>query len=375
MSLISPHTISSHKLNHLLQIQRKAEFLPPLFVGEIIEAEVVKNIGDRNMLIMLKNAWILADSGLSLEEGKKITVRVAQLHPRVILRIARNEKSGNSRIMDCLRFYRSNPNALFEFFMSSQEKLDEIASYLGKENVENIQRMIKSLIISKGNIENNLFFKDYIFNFGYLTENKLRNAVDRRFCKTANVKDVSQNLKGLLVKLFDKLQLLTESRNPPAAEKLAEFVNLFLKAIESHQVINYLFQEHDGKYMFQIPMLFPEDMGIAKVFVKFEDMDSEGKGCQKQKSVLFLLSMDALGDIVVETKIVRKNIGSVLKCKDKNVRDFILPFLKELGGKLMTLGYNIDYLKCVVDPDVLEARDECREFQSLYTQEGVNLYG
>ena len=172
--------------------------------------------------------------------------------------------------------------------------------------------------------------------------------------------------------MSDELKLLTEARNLPAAEKLSAFVTSSLKTIESHQVINYLFQEHEGKYLFQIPILFPENMGLAEIFIKFEDKNSEGMGRQKQKSVMFLLNMDALGEIIIDAKIVGKNIGCILKCKHNELRNFILPFLDELRGSLKDLEYKVDYLECVVDTYILE-RDECREFQCLFAQGKIDL--
>ncbi|MBW2632376.1 MAG: hypothetical protein JRC90_11605, partial [Deltaproteobacteria bacterium] len=131
--------------------------------------------------------------------------------------------------------------------------------------------------------------------------------------------------------------------------------------------------EYESKYIFQIPLLFPENMGLAEIFVKFGDRDSKNKGRRGEKNVLFLLNMDVLGDIVVEAKIKTKKIGCVLKCGDENVCDFIRPFLEELGDRLMALGYEIDYLKCVTEKDNLKIKNEHREFQNLFALEGVDI--
>ena len=360
---ILPPTIASHKLNYLLQIQKKAEFLPPLSVGEVVEAEIMETTRYGKALILLKNSRVMADSGLPLKKGEKIVVKVTQLHPGVILRIVRNEISQNSRLMDFLRFYRSNPKALFEFFIEgtgrfSPENLGELAAHLGKEDVKNIQNILESLIFSRESLKNPFFFRDYVHKFGYLME---------------KVKNPSKNLKGLLIRMSDRLQSLIEIRNLPAAEKLAGFVRSSLQAIDSHQVINYLFQEHEGKYMFQVPLLFPESMGLAEIFVKFGDRDSKGKGRRNEKNVLFLLNMDVLGDIIVEAKIKTKKISCVLKCKDENICNFIRLFLEELGEKLTALGYDIDYLTCVTEKDDLKIKDEYREFQNLFSLESVDI--
>ena len=354
--------ITAPTSDYLLQIQKKAEFLPPLSVGEVVEAEIMETSRYGKALILLKNSRVMADSGLPLKKGEKIAVRVTQLHPGVILRIVRNEISQNSKLMDYLRFYRSNPKALFEFLIEgidrfSPENLGKLAARLENEDVRNIQNVLKSLIFSRESLKNPLFFRDYACKFGYLMEEK----------------NASQNLKELLIKMSCRLQSLMETRNFPAAEKLAGFVRSSLQAIDSHQVINYLFQEYEGKYMFQVPLLFPENMGLAKIFVKFGDRDSKGKGRRNEKNVLFLLNMDVLGDIIVEAKIKTKKIGCVLKCKDENICNFIRLFLEELGEKLTALGYDIDYLTCVTEKDNLKIKGEYREFQNLFSLESVDI--
>jgi len=374
---ILPPAIATHKLNALLQIQKKVEFLPSLLVGEVVEAEIMETSRYGKTLILLKNNRVMASSELLLRKGEKIAVRVAQLHPKVILNIVQDKISQNSGLMDHLRFYRSNPKALFEFFTEgidrlSPENLGELATVLGKKEVNNIQSVLKSLIFSRESLKTPFFFRDYIYKFGYLMEKGLEEALKKKSNRTTNVRNASQNLKGQLLSVSDRLELLMGTKNFFAAEKLAGFINSSLKTIDSHQVINYLFQEHEGKYMFQIPLLFPEKMGLAEIFVKFRDQDSKGKDSRGERSVLFLLNMDVLGDIVVDAKIKTKKIGCVLKCEDENVCDFIRPFLAELGEKLMALGYGIDCLKCVTEKVNLKIKSE-GEFQNLFSQESINI--
>jgi len=357
---------------------KKRFFLPPLSVGEVVEADVLRNFGGRKLLILVKMAKILADSEIPFKRGEKITVKVEQLYPKVVLRFMQNGgKTENSRIADYMKFYRSDPKALYDLFVEigkefNQESLGDLVSLLGKQNVENIENILEALMISKETLDNKLFLKDYIYKFGYLMEKGFKDAVNKSPVKCTNLKDSSQTLKGLLMNLSDKLKLLMETRNLPAAEKLSGFIKSSLKMIESHQVINYLFQEHEGKYMFQIPILFPENMGLAEIFVKTGDKNSENRDRQKHKSVLFLLNMDALGDIVIEAKIVEKNIGCILKCEDNEQRDFILSLLAGLAKRLNDLEYKVDYLKCVIETDVLK-KDEYHEFQGLFAQEKVDL--
>ncbi len=363
---ILPTEITPLKSDYLLQIQKKTEIMPPLSVGEEVEAKIVEKHPSGKMQILLKNHRMIANSDLQFQTGDKIAVRVAQLHPKVILNITHNKSPLNAQLIDHLRFYRSNPKALLEFFKEGIDRLSikhlgGLVKYLEEKDVKEIQSLFKSLIFSKESMKNPFFLRDYVEKFGYLMEKGLGEALKKKINRTANVNNASQNLKGVLLKISDRIQSLLEARNFPAAEKLASFIRSSLKTIDSHQVINYQFQEQEGKYMFQIPLLFPEKMGLAEIFINFKDRDSKGKGDQGKKSALFLLNMDALGDVVVETQIHEKKIGCILKCEDKEACDFITPFLGELEEKLTGLGYGMENLKCVTKKENLKLKSE-RQF-------------
>ncbi len=83
--------------------------------------------------------------------------------------------------------------------------------------------------------------------------------------RALSVENAGQNLKALFLKLSDSFQTQSVGKNFPVPEKLSAFLRAALTAIEAHQGINYLLQEQEGKYMFQIPLLFPENMGMAEI--------------------------------------------------------------------------------------------------------------
>jgi hypothetical protein len=357
-----------------------AESLPPLSVGEVVEAEIMEGTRHGKTLILLKNSAIRVHSETPLVEGKKIAVRVTRLHPGVILRIVQGGVPERAGLIDHLRLFRSNPKALSDLLAEgatrfSPEKLGVLASHLGKEDVENMQNIFKSLIFSKDSLKAPDFFRNYVHTLGYLMEQKLGEALKKRSGRAEYLRDASQSLKGLLAKVSDRLQPLIEMREFPTAERLAGFVRSSLQAINSHQVVNYLFQEHEGTYMFQIPFLFQENRGMAEIFVKFGERDSGGKGNHEGKNVLFLLDMDALGEVVAEATVEAQKIRCVLKCSDADSRDFVTSFLGELGESLAAVGYDVEHLQCVVNQkDLSEVRDTAyRAFERLFPAEGVDL--
>jgi len=375
---ILPTTQPVHKPDFLLHIQKKAESLPPLSVGEVVDAEVVEGSRAGKAVILLKGSAIIADTELPLTKGERVAVRVARLHPGVVLRTVHGGILEKAGVVDYLRVYRSNPKALSNLLMEgvdrfSPEKLGDLADRLGKEDAKNIQKIFKSLIFSRETLKNPLFFKEYVHRLGYLMEHTLGKALKRIGGRRGHLGDALDTLKGGLIKVSDRLQPLLRAGDLPAAERLDRFVRSSLQTIESHQVINYLFQEYEGKYLFQIPLLFPDSRGLAEIFVEFKDRDSPGGGRRGGKSVLFLLHMDALGDVVVEAKVEAEKIRCVLKCRDQRICGFMRPLLGELGERLVALGYDIEHLECVTQKDIPKIQDQYREFENFFALEGVDL--
>jgi hypothetical protein len=377
MKLLSQE-ITSQKINCALKIQDNPQNLPPLSVGEVVTAEILDTSRSGNVPILLKNKKAMVHCKLPLEKGEKVTVKVAQLHPKVILRIVSDAISRDANLMNCLRLFRSNPKMLFTLFNEaharfSPDNTDALETFIGTEDIRQIKDMITSLTFSRKSAENPYFFRDFVHKLGYMVEQELGEALKNKSGRTLSVKSAGKNLKTLFQKISDGFQGQPLRGDFPAAEKLSEFVRLALSAIETHQGINYLLQEQEGKYMFQIPLMFPENMGMAEIFVKFNDRESSEKRDHKKKSVLICLDMDAMGPIVVETVIDKKKMGCTLKCKDRNVADFIKPFLVKLGQKLEDLGYKLDHLECRVEADTLQKEHVSDELHPLFAQDKVDV--
>ncbi len=377
MKLLSPE-ITSQRINCALKIQDNPQSLPPLSVGEVVTAEILDTPSSGNIPILLKNKKAMVHCKLPLRKGEKVTVKVTQVHPKIILRVVSDAISRDANLMNCLRLFRSNPKMLSTLFndanaIFSPDNISELETFIGTEDIRQIKDMITSLIFSRKNAKNPYFFRDFVHTLGYLAEQELGKALKNKSGRALSVKGAGKNLKTLFQKISDGFQGQTIREDFPAAEKLSKFVRLALSAIETHQGINYLLQEHEGKYMFQIPLMFPENMGMAEIFVKFNDRKSPGKQGHKKQSVLICLDMDAMGPIMVETVIEKRKMGCTLKCKNQDVADFIKPFLVNLGQKLENLGYKLDHLKCSVEKDNLQTERAFDELQPIFAQDKVDV--
>ena len=366
--------------NTLLQISRNAASLPPLSVGEVVEAEIMEGSRHGKALILLKGSSVAVDSHVPLMKGERVTVRVAQIDPGVILRIVQGGIMEKAGLLDHLRLFRAHPDSLANFLLEGSsrfnpDRLGELAPHMGRKDVTTLHHLFRSLLFSGESLKNPLFLRDYVNTLGYLMEHTLGETGKGKSSRAQYRADPNRNLKALLLRMGDRLTPLLETGNSPAAEKLAGFVRSSLEAINSHQVVNYLLQEYEGKYQFQIPLLFPGKSGTAEIFIEFGDRDSREGRRQGDKNVLFLLDMDALGTIIAEATIADNKIGCVLKCTDSTVGRFIEPFLQELEAGLAAQGYDVEYLRCVVDHrDTSEIKEKSsRELQNLFSLDGIDL--
>lgn len=374
MKIPSP-AISSPDTHTQLTIPVKTDSLPPLFVGEVADAEVLNNLRGGKVSILLKHSTVTADSAVPLEKGDRIAVEVARLHPRVILRIVHSgipEKSAALR--EYIQLYQANPRSLFTCLVKGYDLfrpggLGELEAYLGKDDVRYVQNTLQTLIYPGEGSRGGTFLKDYLTTLGYLIEHGPAGEQRKRMGGTADGKLAAHTMKGILTKLSGRLQWLMDTEKLPGAERLSRFVSSSSTAIDVHQVINYLFQEYEGKYMFQIPMRFPENMGLAEIFVKFE----RHRGRQGDKRILFLLNMDVLGDVTVEAVVRQNRIGCEFTCRDSTVSDFVGLYLGELGEGLAALGYDIEYMRCVVEKDTVVTREEYDGVAHLFSRQGVDI--
>ena len=377
---ILPAALLPPRSDSLVHIPGRGEALPLLSAGEEVNAHVLEDARSGRVLISLKNSIVTADSKVPLAKGETIAVRVAQTHPAIVLRLLPGPAAERAQLADHLRLFHAHPEALSDLLMEGADRFDperlgDLASRLGADDAKNVHSLLKSLIFSRESLKNPLFFREYVHALGYLMEHKLGEALKRTLGRTAYVEEALNNLKASFAKMSGRLQPLVEAGDFPEAERLAGFVRSSLQVIDSHQAVNYLFQEDKNAYLFQVPLLFPGKKGTAEIFVRFGDGESRGRNRGGLKTLLFLLNMDALGEIVAEAKIEGKRIGCVLRCEDERSRDFIHPLLGELGDKLVALGYAMESLECVVNrKDAAEMKDSLRrEFHTLFAPEGLHI--
>jgi hypothetical protein len=382
MPFIFIPTISSHKLNQAQFHSKNSIPFPGISIGEVLEAGVIEKIDDQKMLITLKGISMQADSEVRLNTGDKIQVKVETLHPQLVLRIMESGYSEESSLADYLRWHRSNPEALSHMVTEAMRQfnsadLGKLLRYLPGEDLQKIFTMLKSLLYSTETKDSN-FLKDYLSKLGLTMESQLRDVVEGR----ANIGDGdlrAENLKSQLTELSSDLHNLLMNQDSLDVEErkalasLSKYVDSSIKTIESHQIINIILQEAENKYLFQIPIVFPDGVRKGDIFVEY-DRHSKKEGDKGRYRIIFFLDMDVLGDMIIDAELKGDKIDCVVKCVDRDVCEFISSFMEELRESLLAIGCKVNMVKCIAEGDLVKERADYYQNSVLYNREVIDLF-
>ncbi len=343
----------------------------------------MEKTGRAKYLLTIKDASFLADSDLPLKAGEKLRVRVEQLIPQIVLRVVDQEEPLSPLINNYLRLYRANPDALIDIFKRGSEIFNkelsgELLPEFVKVKIENILRIIDTLILSQGTSKNALFIKDYVYNLGLLLECDLLKILQRR--GEQGKEQLREGLKGVLLRLSGELNVLLKSSELAGSEdeirrltQLAKFAETSVKAIEIKQLINIFYQENKGGYMLQVPLLFPDGIRTGEIFIEFQEKGTGAANKMNIYRVAMFLSMDALGDMMVEATMTGVKINCLFKFEDGSAKEFFSSFLEGLSDALRLLGYECEYLTCVTDDRLYKIREEYQK-ALIYDHVAVNLF-
>jgi len=341
-----------------IQIRPDAGMLPLVTPGQVLEARVLGRLDGEHLLIHIQNRSMVARAALPLQAGETLQLRVEGLKPLLTLALLDTSAGESVRTGEALRVMRSDPQALAKSLTALLEALplEHAASRPVREDAGRVLQLLRSLVFSQNTAVYPLWVRDSLHSLGLLVESKLRKALQQGSTKALQDRTVS--LKELLLRLID---VLRREGGGESGKGFTQKLSLFegaLKNIENLQVLNVLFQEQEGKYLFQIPFLLSGRMATADIFVRVDrDRPGEKKG-PGVFHVVFALRMDALGDVMVHAKWKGKKIDCRIECESEDIRHFIALSLTGLAERLGVLGFQAGEMTCAVKKDLGRARED-----------------
>lgn len=378
MTAVQMPTISVYPREATSAVGKTANLLLPLSLGEMVEAVVGARTGESRFELTIKNGSLSAFSELPLARGDRLTVKVEQLQPQVILSIVQNEEPAAALLTRFAASSRANPEALKDIFLLgrdilSQASLLETLPETAKQIIAKIVNIFESLTFSFASSKEQFSIKNYLANLGLFLEFDLRQVVEGKKELNQVRKD---SLKVLLQQLATELKAWqgreNSADNLQQISKMIEFSESALKTIEGHQALNAHSFSSEGNGFFQIPVFLPHDVRAADLFINTEQDKGEG-GEGKKYSVAIFLNLDALGEMMVDASMAGGKLRCVFKFSDPEVVEFISDFMDDLEREIRGIGFGDVLLHCMHSSAIGKSRMDC--FQDVFSdQEAINVF-
>lgn len=358
----------------------KAIPVQPLALGEQMEVLVLRQSPDQKALLKLRDSVLTADAPFPLPIGGKLTVCVDQLQPTIVLRLLNQEDLASARTSDYLKFHRSNPQALKEMFINAQElfageQLQDLSKYLPKSDIPNVKNLLNQLILSKENLANPLFLKNYVNALGLTDERKLLNTLsDPAVLKETPALTLKEAFQKWSSASF-RFQSFPDDTPPDIQQmirKVADFSEQATKVIESLQIVNVLAREQDGLFTLQIPLRFPEGIKMQDIFIESDRKKGDRVQSAQCRIVLFL-DMDALGEMAVDAAVKDEGLRCTIKCQGEEVREFMHACIPQLSEKLSGAGYKGVSVQCLLDKDIGAWKNDFLFNHQFFQQNTINV--
>ena len=330
-------------------------------VGQLLKGKVEEALGEKRFLINFKGFKIVTESTVPLNAGQSIQVKVTQTSPQVIFNLV-VEGAEEQKALALIRSHLPSSTSLADLVeklgkIFTGEKLYQLEVALDKTVLEKVMSSLSSLSVNKdvaGNPEN---LKQLIDRSGLYYEAKWKDVLlsNTVLAKNTNAL-VEKDLKALLLRLSQDLEQIPGVMNKgesdqvnQALHNLLEVVNASIEKIETNQLVNYLTSKNDQQVVLQIPVVLPEGIKTAELYVH---TNSRRKKKEKLSDddchIVFLLTMRNLGHLRIDTRVTDKNIGCTIQVDNREIADFVKRNLPELSRRLSGLDFSVEKLSCII---------------------------
>jgi hypothetical protein len=295
--------VSNRRLPHDLTSEHSANgALPPLQLGQELEALIVEELDGGRLLLKIGATLIEADSPGGLGAGQLVRLRVEQLQPNVVLHITDVDRTIEVEAARLLRSHLPNHADSGELLDSLQHELlalinsrpDAVATL---QKFGALRESIATLLasgtpLSSENLEvlardGGLFYEAKLFSAAASDSARLLKKI------------ADHDLKGLL------LAALQETEARAFSSGLQNALSAQLENLETQQAVNLLAQLDGGAFQLQIPFFTGAGFSTAALAVERDGQGRAGKAVQGKSgyTLLFLLDLENFGRTRVDAHV------------------------------------------------------------------------
>jgi hypothetical protein len=335
--------------------------LKPLGIegGQKVKAEVLRVVDRETLQVRLNGNVVTIKHAAKLQPGESLTIHAKSIASGKFVLEVEQKPIPSSTARPLLEL------SVLKKYLPARQPLAQMLTGLKEVFLEGPFTQLKALNIDPGQLKQLQVNLQKIVSGDFKASDaiQLKEIVDRSgFHYEAKVKDfvlepglsnknvlLENDLKGQLMRLARQLeQVPTGATDSTASEKfigkLMAQVNQAVSNIELQQLTHHFSKEAQHPLLLQLPENFLGESGRFKIYILPDQKDSGGQEPDSHNRIfnlVFLLNLSALGDLRIETKILKDDISIHITGSNSDAIQFIHGYVPELEDLFQEEGFSI----------------------------------
>jgi len=327
--------------------------------GQRVKAEVLRVVAREILQVRLNGNAVTLKHAAKLQPGEPVTIHARSIASgKFVLEVEQNPiPSSTARPHLKLSILKS--------YLPARQPLTQVLAGLKEVFLEGPLTQLKALNIDSGQLKQLQVNLQKIVSGEFKAPDaiQLKEMVDRSgFHYEAKVKDfvlepglsnknilLENDLKGQLMRLVRQLEQIptraTDNSTPDKfIGKLMAQVNQAVSNIELQQLTHHFSKEAQHPLLLQLPENFLGEGDRFKIYIlpdQKESGDQEPDSHNRIFNLVFLLHLSALGDLRIETKILKDDISIHIAGSNSDAIQFIQAHVPELEDLFQEEGFSI----------------------------------
>lgn len=318
-----------------------------------MEGFVSRQIDHNHIVIRVQEQEFNAETQIPLPTGAKVSLRVEEVAPRVVLRLApAGEEAMGSEILSFIK-------KALPFNIPLDQLASRVASLLSSPEGKmpaRVQEAVNFLseLVNRFSLplpSNPEEIRGLISSAGLFWENRLKGAVEEG--KAGDLKDrVRGDIKGVLSVLKQELeQASAESGEIGTRRQMGDLlkgVDSYLRKIELYQLLNASSSEEGQRFHLVLPFMFGQDFCFGELDLSLPE-EGKGESSKEESALTFLLSWPEGGKVRIDVKVREERILGQFQTNDPKWKGLLEEGMEELAAKLQSLGLRA-FLQVAAEP-------------------------
>ncbi|MEE8259837.1 MAG: flagellar hook-length control protein FliK [Nitrospinaceae bacterium] len=327
--------------------------------GQRVKAEVLRVVAREILQVRLNGNAVTLKHAAKLQPGEPVTIHARSIASgKFVLEVEQNPiPSSTARPHLKLSILKS--------YLPARQPLTQVLAGLKEVFLEGPLTQLKALNIDSGQLKQLQVNLQKIVSGEFKAPDviQLKELVDRSgFHYEAKVKDfvlepglsnknilLENDLKGQLMRIVRQLEQIptraTDNSTPDKfIGKLMAQVNQAVSNIELQQLTHHFSKEAQHPLLLQLPENFLGEDDRFKIYIlpdQKESGDQEPDSHNRTFNLVFLLNLSALGDLRIETKILKDDISIHIAGSNSDAIQFIQAHVPELEDLFQEEGFTI----------------------------------